>query len=504
MLQQDWTIANAINDRPERGNGVEAMFYEKEDKERILADLRESGMQLAVFAAQPGRPSRMSLIRWLRAEARGELQVPERKVRGRCESHGKWERWPEETIKEALRLAAQGMPNGDISRRLGIGSSSLVAAWPRKYAGGSTMSSSEGVGMAGKKARTAPRTELERQLADRDAQIEELEMRLDVARVMIADPKAGDPANLSNRQKIAYGERLRRELGWSLSKVLSSLTISKSSYFYALKAAARDDARAAEVDGRVARAFAASRGAYGYRRVRGSIATGADGRAPMRVSEREVLSSMRRLGLVPCSARAAGKFSSYAGELDGRPENVPLNRHKRHDFRASAPGRLLVTDVTEFKVGGGEKVYLSPVVDCYDGMPLSWSISRHPDSRLCDSSLLAALDSLPDGGRGAVVHTDGGSCYRSFSWKGICEERGVVRSMSRKANCGDNARAEGFFGTLKAEFFNWRDWSKVGAEDFMERLDEYLRWYRDERMKAFSGGGRTSYDTMNLNLPRFR
>ena len=49
-------------------------------------------------------------------------------------------------------------------------------------------------------------------------------------------------------------------------------------------------------------------------------------------------------------------------------------------------------------------------------------------------------------------------------------ERGVVRSMSRKANCGDNARAEGFFGTLKAEFFNRRDWSKVGADDFMERL----------------------------------
>lgn len=138
------------------------MRYEKEDKERILADLRESGMQLATFAAQPGRPSRASLIRWLGAEARGELQVPERRVRGRCESHSKWGRWPDETVEEALRLAAQGMPNGDISRRLGVGSSSLVAAWSRKYAGGPTMSSSEGGGMAGKKAAAAPRTELER------------------------------------------------------------------------------------------------------------------------------------------------------------------------------------------------------------------------------------------------------------------------------------------------------------------------------------------------------
>ncbi len=350
--------------------------------------------------------------------------------------------------------------------------------------------------MAGKKAAAAPGTELERQLADGDARIEELQMRLDVARVTVADPKAGDPANLSNGQKAACGERLRRELGRPLSKAPSSLTISKSPCFYALGAAAGADARAAEVGGRVSRAFAASRGAYGCRRVRESIATGADGRAPMRASEREVPSSMRRLGLVPCGARAGGRFGSCAGEPDGRPENVPPNARRRHGFRASAPGRLLVTDVTEFEAGGGEKACLSPAVDRCDGMPPSWPISRHPDSRLCGSSPLSALDSLPGGGRGAVAHADGGPCYRSLGWKGICAERSVVRSMPRKANCGDNARAEGFFGTLKAEFFNRRDWSKVGADDFMERLDEYLRWYRDERMKAFADGGGTSYDAI--------
>ena len=51
---------------------------------------------------------------------------------------------------------------------------------------------------------------------------------------------------------------------------------------------------------------------------------------------------------------------------------------------------LLVTDVTEFKVGG-EKVYLSPVIDCFDGLPVPWSTSRRPDAALCDSSLRRAL-----------------------------------------------------------------------------------------------------------------
>lgn len=86
------------------------MLYEKEDKEGILADLRESGMRPATLAAQPGRPSRASLIRRLGAEARGELQVPERRVGGRCESRSKRGRWPDETVEEALGLAAQGMP----------------------------------------------------------------------------------------------------------------------------------------------------------------------------------------------------------------------------------------------------------------------------------------------------------------------------------------------------------------------------------------------------------
>lgn len=467
------------------------MAYSKEDRERILADFLESGMSPKRFSDQPGRPSRLSIYKWLQQAERGELDVPERKVAGRVE-HAKHARYPEATRREAARLARAGMPAGDIARRLGVLSPNTVRKWLEKAEGRATMAPSEGgAGMAERKD-PGP---LERECAEKDARIAELEAMLDVARAMISDPKAGDPASLSNRRKAEYGERLRRERGWSLSKVLTSLTISKSSYFYALAAARRDEGRAAAVDERVARAFAGSGGTYGYRRVRASAASGADGAAPMALSEREVRESMARQGLVARRGRPEAGYSSYAGEPDDRPANLPLNERKRHDFRADAPGRLLVTDVTEFKAGGG-KVYLSPVVDCYDGMPVSWSISRHPDSELCDSSLRKALDALPHGGRGAVVHTDGGVCYRSNSWKGLCRERGVVRSMSRKANCGDNARAEGVFGTLKSEFYHGSDWSKTDPDDFAEMLDGYLRWYRDGRLKAFLEGEAKVYDTI--------
>ena len=72
-------------------------------------------------------------------------------------------------------------------------------------------------------------------------------------------------------------------------------------------------------------------------------------------------------------------------------------------------------------------------------------------------------------------------------WVAICEGAGLVRSMSAKGCSPDNAACEGFFGRVKNEFFHWRDWTGVGAGEFAERLDAYLRYYRDGRIKRSLG-----------------
>ena len=136
----------------------------------------------------------------------------------------------------------------------------------------------------------------------------------------------------------------------------------------------------------------------------------------------------------------------------------------------------------------GYKCYLSPVVDCYDGMSASWSLSPHPDSALRSSSLRSYLDSLPPG-PGSAVYTDGGGPYRSSGWKALCSERGVTRSMSRPGRSGDNAPAEGFFGTLKEEFLRSRDWSGVELEELRGELAAYIDWYVSGRLKRFEEPG---------------
>lgn len=156
---------------------------------------------------------------------------------------------------------------------------------------------------------------------------------------------------------------------------------------------------------------------------------------------------------------------------------------------------MAVADVTGVQ-GARGKAYLSPAIDCFDGEPAAWSVSRHPDSKLAGSSLRSYLAKHPEGIGALVEHSDGGSAYRSASWKRICGENGVVRSMSRKGCCPDNARAEGFFGTLKEEFCNGRDWSRVGFDEFGKRLDAYIEWCVSGRLKEFDEGCRKTYDTI--------
>ena len=123
-------------------------------------------------------------------------------------------------------------------------------------------------------------------------------------------------------------------------------------------------------------------------------------------------------------------------------------------------------------------------------------MSTPPDADLANTMLESAVRTLsPDAH--PVVHNDRGCHYRWPGWVTICEENGLVRSMSRKGCGPDNSRCEGFFGRLKNEFYHGRDWRGVTAEEFMARLDEWMRFYSEGRLRAFSEGGRTVYDTID-------
>ena len=118
----------------------------------------------------------------------------------------------------------------------------------------------------------------------------------------------------------------------------------------------------------VREAFENSRRRYGYKRIHLELKS-----AGIIVSAKRIMRLMTSHGMVPV-LKSAKRYSSYKGEIGGAPANL-VNR----DFHATAPNRLWVTDITEFSIPAG-KVYLSPVIDCHDGMPVAWTIGTSPNA----------------------------------------------------------------------------------------------------------------------------
>ena len=226
----------------------------------------------------------------------------------------------------------------------------------------------------------------------------------------------------------------------------------------------------------VREAFENSKRRYGYKRIHLELKS-----MGVRVSAKRIMRLMTRHGLVPLF-KSAKRYSSYKGELTKAPKNLVDG-----DFHAERPNMLWVTDLTEFSIPAG-KACLSPVIDCYDGMPVAWTIGTRPDSALANGMLADACSTLKDGEK-PIIHSDPGCHYRWSEWIRICKEHGLTRSTGAKGCGPDNAAAEGFFGRPRQEFFHRRSFAGVSMDGFIGMLDEYMVWYRDRRIKTEFGHG---------------
>lgn len=262
--------------------------------------------------------------------------------------------------------------------------------------------------------------------------------------------------------------------------------MSRSSYFYQRARLLAED-KYREVRHRIKDLFNENGGRYGYRRIHALLL-----REGRRISEKIVRRIMAECALV-VFGRKKRKYSSYQGENAPAAENL-LER----DFRAEAPNTKWLTDITEFQIPDG-KVYLSPMVDCFDGMLVSWTIGTSPDAELVNTMLDMAVATLKPGEK-PIVHSDRGSHYRWPGWLKRMEDADLTRSMSKKACTADNAACEGFFGRLKNEMFYNRTWTGISVDEFMEMLNGYLYWYNKKRIKMSLGAMSPLEFRNSLNL----
>ena len=478
-------LRNWWNEYKKTGEVPESKFatdprYTAEMKQRAVEHYLDHGRSLARTMRALGYPkSREVLGYWI-----DEMAPGQRKYRG---PNPKTPPTPiERKVQVVAELEARTGPASAVAERHGV---SRIApyVWRRElmgHNGGDDKTKEKGVPVSKEFDDLPDDVEaLQDMLREAKLQLRRVQLELDVRRATLEivkkDPGA-DPNRLTNQEKAAMVTALRER--YRLCEILPVACMAKSSYEYARNAQIKGETgEHAAARKAVVEAFESSGGTYGYRRVQAQVNASGD----MHVGEWTVRSIMEDEGLAARVARRKRRYSSYQGEISEAPDNLLRDGRGRHDFSADRPNEKWITDVTEFRIPAG-KVYLSPIVDCFDGMPLSWSISTSPDAEMANSSLVGACEFLGEGDH-PLIHSDRGCHYRWPGWIGICEEHGLVRSMSRKGCSPDNSRCEGFFGRLKIEYFYGRDWDGVTIEEFVGMLDAYLRWYRDVRIKSDLG-----------------
>lgn len=121
----------------------------------------------------------------------------------------------------------------------------------------------------------------------------------------------------------------------------------------------------------------------------------------------------------------------------------------KRDFTAAEPVKKLLTDITEVQCSDG-KLYISPIMDCYNGEILTVEMRDNMKKELCIDTVYQ-LKQKYGNLQGVVLHSDRGSQYTSEAYRKLLKSCGITQSLSGTGHCYDNARMESFFATLKKE-----------------------------------------------------
>lgn len=367
-----------------------------------------------------------------------------------------------------------------VSEEIGYTRASIYA-WRKKYLRGGTAALKNDKNIPPdtlKEGNTpAPANEIE-QL---HAQMQDMQMEIDILKETInllkKDPGI-DQSALRNREKAVIVDALKNK--YPLPSLLKRVSLSKSSYYY-------QEDKYSSIRRRVTESFLENAERYGYRRIYGLLK-----REGTTLSEKVVRRIMREEGL-EVKTRKRRRYSSYQGEISPPAPNV-----LKRDLHADKPNEKWLTDITGFSLPAG-KVYLSPILDCFDGLVVCWTVGTSPDAALVNGMLDQAVSKLGKGEH-PVIHPDRGCHYRWPGWISRMDQAGLERSMSKKGCSPDNPACEGLFGRLKNEMFYSRDWTGVSIREFIDILNEYLVWYNEKRIKTSLGNMSPRKYRQNLGL----
>jgi len=252
------------------------------------------------------------------------------------------------------------------------------------------------------------------------------------------------------------------------------LRVARSAYYAWARRGVSARARAdADLLARIAAAHARSRRTYGAPRVHAELRA-----AGVRCARKRVARLMRAAGLVGCHRRRRTRTTVADPARSPAPDLVA------RDFTAAAPNRLWLGDITYIATAEGW-LYLAVLLDAHSRRIVGWAMAAHLRAELAERALaMALLRRRPP--PGLVHHTDRGGQYTAAAYQARLADRGIVCSMSRAGECLDNAVAESFFATLKAELVDTRAWPTRAVARLA--IFEWIEvWYNRQRRHSTLG-----------------
>ena len=216
--------------------------------------------------------------------------------------------------------------------------------------------------------------------------------------------------------------------------------------------------------------YEASHKTYGYRRITMQL----QDQHGLRINHKTVLRLMRKLHI----RSVARKPNPYR-----KVEELGISHHYpnilERDFVTSAPNQKWVTDVTYIRLQQGW-AFLSIIKDLFDGFIVGYVLHDRNSIALVTQTLKQAKqnEKVTDG---LILHSDQGTQYTSQAYHVLTSQYHITPSMSRRANCWDNAPAENFFSHLKEEYL--RHFRPSTFDQTQQLVAEYIHFYNYERIQ---------------------
>ena len=262
--------------------------------------------------------------------------------------------------------------------------------------------------------------------------------------------------------------------------------IAKSSFYYGLKTIKTNESKDKELRDKILFIYNKNHCRYGFRRITMKV----NEKSNEPINHKRVQRIMHELGIYGIQGKN-GKYHSYKNDNGEPKENLLLEKvidtekhktgFKRH-FETTGPNQKWTTDVSEFKHKDG-KLYLSPIMDMFDGSIIAYDLSIHPDFNQTKRMIDKAFNQF-DNLEGLIFHSDQGWQYQMKQYGLWLKARGIKQSFSRKGNCMDNSLMENFFGILKNEMFYGHEYEFKTLDELKKAIEDYIKWYNEERINV--------------------